>query len=265
VRRARCGVQETPVLGWCINKSFGPGASWVPRSYTKMLTNLLKDREAIDYEGALENDEEIAKSYSRRVGNLLKVIRKNTPLLLYPEFIKEILNKHSTVLAVEFDYYCPKAYIHKERIQFQIKKESYSANYIRKLIKAGSASTHLIRASRKDDYVLGWNNRLGQSGDGYLLFLDIDENDEGKVKASLKDRKGWLFKSGGGFHFIGEEILASKEMWLHRFTKAARSKKLKKLIDKKHLDFSVRRGYSTLRITSSDVKNFIPFMCWDNT
>jgi len=99
----------------------------------------------------------------------------------------------------------------------------------------------------------------------YLLFLDIDEIDEGKVKAALKDRKGWLFKTGNGFHFVGAKIYPSKKEWERRYKQAAKSKKLKGLVDDRHVDFSLRRGYSTLRTDRSADKKFVPFMCWDNS
>lgn len=247
------------------NKKFGEGRGWIPRLYPKLLNKLYEEREATDYAGTLSNDEDTATRYELGVKNLVKKVRDNTPLLLYPDFIIDFLEKNIGVLAVEFDYYCPKAYIHKERVQLQVQAKKYNPKYINKIIRSGELAIATVDASRKNDYVLGWNNRLGQSGDGYLLFLDIDESDEGKVRSALKDRKGWLFKSGEGFHFIGKEVLSSERLWLHRFKQAAKSRKLKNLVDEKHIDFSIRRGYSTLRVTRSEVKDFVPFMCWDNT
>lgn len=247
------------------NKKFGKGRRWMPKLYPKLLIQLSKEREQVDYHGTLANDEALATARERTVDNLLKKVRNNTSLLLYPEFIENFLEKNDDVVALEFDFYCPKSYIHKERIQFQIQAEKYDLKYFKKMIKAAKTTVVIINASRRNDYVLGWNNRLGQSGDGYLLFLDIDEQGEGKVRSALKDKKGWLFKSGWGFHFVGSEILPSKKLWLHKFQKATRSKKLKNLIDARHVDFSIRRGYSTLRITHTEIKDFVPFMCWNNS
>lgn len=247
------------------NKTFGKGRGWVPKSYTRLLNQLFEERDEADYDGTLGNDEDKANKHGRRVHALLIKVRANTPLLLYPEFIEDFLEANDQIIAVEFDYYCPKSYIHKERVQFQIQAEKYNAKYLKKIVMSGHAAIITIGASRSEDYVVGWNNRLGQSGDGYLLFLDIDELDEGKVKSALKDKRGWLFKSGNGFHFIGKDILSSQGMWLHRFKKVAKSKKLKSLVDDKHVDFSIRRGYSTLRMSKSVIKDFLPFMCWDNS
>jgi len=247
------------------NLRFGRRTSWVPKKYVKLLNNLQQAREKHDYYGGFPNDSNLAVSYHRQVFLLLKKVKNNTPLVLYPEFIEEFLNRNDDILAIEFDYYCPKSYIHKERIQFQIQANRYKVTYSRRIKNAGKLAAALLGVTREENYVVGWDNRLGQGGDGYLLFLDIDEDDDAKVKTALKSRKGWLFKSGGGYHFIDEKILPTQKMWLMRFLAAARSKKLKSLVDDRYVKFSVRRGYSTLRIHKSNIKPFTPFLCWDNT
>ena len=247
------------------NKHFGSGAGWVPKSYTKMLNKLSELRDEADYSGTLSINEKLAIKYEKQVSNFLKKVRNNTPLLQYPEFIEGLIKKEKDILAIEFDYYCPKSYIHKERIQFQIQSKKYTQKTIKSIIKSGKTSIDLIKASKPDNYVLGWNNRLGQNATAYLLFLDIDENDEIKVKSALKKRKGWLFKSGNGYHFISKEIYSSNKQWQYRLNQAAKSKQLKNLIDPKNVEFSLKRGYATLRTDSSPIKEFLPFMCWDNS
>lgn len=247
------------------NKHFGTGSGWVPKSYPKMLNKLYDLREEVDYKGTLPNDEAQANKYKTQVGNFLKKVRNNTPLLLYPEFIENILKKNKHIDALEFDYYCPKSYIHKERIQCQIQSELYTQKTIKQLVKVGKNGIKIIKASRHEDYVLGWNNRLGQDATAFLLFLDIDEDNESLVKSALKKRKGWLFKTGRGYHFVGKDIHTSTKQWLYRLNQASKSKKLGKLIDIKHVQFSEKRGYATLRIEASPIKNFTPFMCWDNS
>lgn len=247
------------------NKRFGTGKSWIPKLYVKTLNELQVLRDTYDYSGALPDNHNQAKSYLSRTAKLFNKVIGNTPLLYYPEFIENVLAEYEGILALEFDYYCPKSYIHKERVQFQIQSHMYSRNYCKTIDKAGRQSIATLKASKKDDYVLGWNNRLGQSADAYLLFLDIDDNDEATVKAALKGRKGWLFKSGEGFHFIGSEVYTSRKQWEYRFKQAANSSKLKSLVDADHVDFSIRRGYSTLRISTSPIKPFRPFQCLDQS
>ncbi len=247
------------------NKYFGRGQSWVPKTYTKLLDDLYAARQKIDYEGTFPNDQNLASQWEYKVSLLLKKVRGNTPLLHYPQFVEKYFSGDPEILALEFDYYCPKSYIHKERVQFQCMSEKYTDKTPDKLKKAGSKAISILKAARTEDYVVGWNNRLGQSGDGYLLFLDIDEMDEENVRAALQGRRGWLFKTGNGFHFIGARKYDSAAIWRYRYRQAVRSSKLKGIIDKRHYDFSLRRGYSTLRIDRSDAKDFIPFMCWDNS
>ncbi len=247
------------------NKRFGKWGSWIPSSYAKMLNDLRELRKKHDYEGALPDNEKQARSFLRRTEKLLKKIRNNTPLLQYPEFVSIVFEIHPLVDGLEFDYYCPKSYIHKERVQIQVQAKDYDEPYCKRIRNAGKKAIQVIGASKQEDYVLGWNNRLGQNADAYLLFLDIDNNDEAIVKTALKGRKGWLFKSGEGFHFIGSEIYTSQKLWQYRFTKAAKSKKLKALVDHAHVEFSLKRGYSTLRMFASEVKPFVPFQCLDQS
>ncbi len=264
---ADLGSKSTTHKFWIgkFNKRFGTGKSWVPKLYVKTLNELRVLRDTYDYHGSLPDDYHQAESFVTRVSKLVKKVMSKTPLLYYPEFIEDIASGVDWEFGLEFDYYCPKAYIHKERIQIQVLGDSYDQHYCKRIKLAGKRAIKTLGASREEDYVLGWNNRLGQRADGYLLFLDIDHNDEPTVKAALKGRKGWLFKSGNGFHFVGSEVYSSTKQWVHRFEKAAKSKKLKHLVDPAHVEFSIRRGYSTLRISSSPAKPFVPFQCLDQS
>lgn len=264
---ADLGSKSTTHKFWVnrFNKRFGTGRSWVPKTYVKTLNELSALRKTYDYHGSLPDNFKQAKSMVGKVSKLLKKVIDNTPLLNYPEFIENIISDFEWEFGLEFDYYCPKSYIHKDRVQLQIMGANYDQHYCRKIKLAGKRAIATLDASRQEDYVLGWNNRLGQNADAYLLFLDIDTDDEPTVKAALSGRKGWLFKSGNGFHFVGAEIFTSTKQWMHRFEKAANSKKLRHLVDPDHVKFSMRRGYSTLRISASPTKPFTPFQCLDQT
>jgi uncharacterized protein (UPF0332 family) len=247
-----------------LNKKYGKGKGWIPALYVRALTELQQIREDNDYSGSVPNDQSLYVKHHRNVENFVKKVIKNTPVCYYEEFIENLLFEHLDIDALEFDFYCPKSYVHKERAQFQIMSEKYNRRTPNKLTKLGKKVMLELRAKRQVDYVLGWNNRLGQAGDMYLLFLDIDEIDEGRVKKSLKGRKGWLFKSGNGYHFIGKEILKSYKHWMLKITQAHESAKLKGLVDLRYLKFSKKRSYSTLRIQGSPIKDFRPFLCWES-
>lgn len=249
-----------------LNRHFGMGQGWLPKRYVRLTYALSDARTAADYSGTMPSDPDLINQWEYSTDKFLKKVRSNTPLVLYPEFISNFLLNHFFELdAVEFDFYCPKSYIHKERVQFQVMIEKFNETYLNRLVISGRIATRKLSATRQEDYVLGWNNRLGQAGDAYLLFLDLDDDDEGKVKAALKGRRGWLFKSGNGFHFIGRDLLPSRKFWQMRLLKAAKSKALKSILDQRYVDFSFRKGYSTLRIGTSECKEFMPFLCWDNS
>jgi uncharacterized protein (UPF0332 family) len=247
------------------HKRFGRGGTWLARKYPRLLSELFQLRDDYDYSGAGPSDGRFTQRRYKAVYQLLKVIEVNTPLLHYAEFFEGTLLPTFAPNALEFDYYCPRSYFHKERMQLQMQAADFVATTVERVRIIGRNAMRSASASRQGDYVLGWNSRLGQDADKFLIFLDLDTDDLTKLKQILAGRKGWLFASGDGFHFVGRELLASDRMWRHRLSQARRAKDLKKVIDDRHIEFSLRRGYSTLRMTTSKFKPFAPFMCWDNT
>jgi len=67
-------------------------------------------------------------------------------------------------------------------------------------------------------------------------------------------------KSGRGFHFVGAKVIEGRKAWHKELRRALRNSVLRTRIDKKHIMISMMRGYSTLRITASDVKPAIPLL-----
>ena len=88
-------------------------------------------------------------------------------------------------------------------------------------------------------------------------MLDIDSVDSA-VEHELKAYGGVLLKSGRGFHFIAHRVFQDQKLWEKEMKRFKRSKVLKGHIDEDHIDISIRRGYSTLRITSSAIKPTVP-------
>jgi uncharacterized protein (UPF0332 family) len=247
------------------SRRHGRGLSWVPKSYPKLLHRLSGLREDHDYRNMGPSDKALTMRLEQQVARMLKLVHRNTPLLRYPELIEsQIIPRHAPE-ALEFDYYCPRSYFHKERLQLQIQAAGFAARKCNLVRTTARDAMRALNATRQSDYVLGWNSRLGQPANRYLLFLDLDTPDLAALKKALSKRRGWLFASGGGFHFVSAELLPSDRMWRLRLGQASRSRDLKKHVDAKHVEFSLRRGYSTLRVTSSPAKAFEPFLCWDNT
>lgn len=247
------------------SRRHGRGQSWVPKLYPKLLHRLSGLREDHDYRNMGPSDKKLTLSIEQQVTKLIRLVQRNTPLLRYPEFIETFILPKQSPEALEFDYYCPRSYFHKERLQVQIQANGFTAKRVSKVRSSARDLMRSLSASRQSDYVLGWNSRLGQGADKYLLFLDLDTPDLSALKKSLAKRRGWLFASGGGFHFVAADLLPSDRMWRLRLGQAARSKELRAFVDTRHVEFSLRRGYSTLRITTSPIKSFDPFLCWDNS
>jgi hypothetical protein len=202
-----------------LNKRFGRGQGWLPKSY----------------EGVVANDPKAFDKFERAVTKFIAFVMKRTPLCYYEEFVLDLVHEKAIGPSVEFDYYCPKSYVHKDRCQYQVTRQRLNSRTIAILNNAGRATIERIHGSRTEDYVLGWNNRLGQSAEAFLLFLDIDHSDENDVKAALKGQQGWLFKTGAGYHFIGKKPIESDAEWRATMKKHHRSKGLKKLLDQRYL------------------------------
>lgn len=244
-----------------LNKRFGRGQGWLPKTYARLPQELQTIREDAQYDGVVANDPVAFDKYERAVDRFITLVMKRTPLCHYEEFILDLVQKQSLGPSVEFDYYCPHSYVHKDRCQYQVMRQRFSTRTIGHLKRSGRETIERLHGSRMEDYVLGWNNRLGQHAETFLLFLDIDHSNESDVKAALKGHQGWLFKTGAGYHFIGKNHIQSESTWRATIKRLHRSKGLKKLLDQRYLDYSLRRGFSTVRVTRSPVKSFRPFLC----
>ena len=156
-----------------------------------------------------------------------------------------------------FDIYCPKTYSHHTRITFwqppfysPIYGPNQLAKHARKLLKA-------LRVRRTEDYVVGINSKLNQYKPIHLLMLDMDCLDSA-VETALKDIGGVLLKTGRGLHFLGHDVIDGQKEWISIMKKLRSNKDLKDHLDMDHIEISLRRGYSTLRVTSSPVKPVTP-------
>jgi len=247
------------------NRRHGRGESWIPRKFTRMLHRLHGLRGDHDYSGAVPNDESLAVRCIRDVRRFIWRVQRNTRLVKYPEFISEFISSNKEIKAIEFDFYCPQAYRHKERLQIQVQASRMSPTYISRIVTVGRRAIRKLGGKKPDHYVLGWNSRFGPSGDDQLVFLDLDSVDYGAIRAALKGKKGWLFKSGKGYHFVFQEMVEGNERWRRTVARLAKSKALRPLIDRRHVAYSTKRGYSTLRVTRSPIKDLQPFLCADLT
>lgn len=161
-----------------------------------------------------------------------------------------------------YDIYCPKTYSHHTRLtvwQPPFYLKIFSVNQLQ------SQSRRLlqnIRVTSPNEYVVGLNSRLDQYVGNHLLMLDIDSIDSA-VEEHLSKIGGFLFKSGRGFHFIGSTIICGQKAWEKKMRAIRRDRELKPYLDIDHIDISLKRGYSTLRVTTSKEKPQAPIFFKD--
>jgi hypothetical protein len=157
-----------------------------------------------------------------------------------------------------FDIYCPKTYAHHTRLTFWQPPFYLDIFGVNQMALGAARLLRGLRVRRSKDYVVGLNSRVNQYKEDHLIMLDIDSVNPA-IEASLKPIGGILLKSGRGFHFIGRKVVTGLKEWRTAMRRLLRHKKLKKHIDKDHIEISMHRGYATLRVTASPIKPTIPY------
>ena len=89
-------------------------------------------------------------------------------------------------------------------------------------------------------------------------MIDVDTVNPA-VESALKPFGGMLLKTGRGYHFIGRKVVSGMREWRKAMKSVLRQRTLKQHVDKNHIEISIRRGYSTLRVTASPVKPTVPY------
>lgn len=174
------------------------------------------------------------------------------------EIINWIYEKNQNLIRdISYDIYCPKTYAHHTRLTFwqpPFYRHMYSPDA---MVRNAKRMLKALKVRKSEDYVAGLNSRMDQYQSIHLIMLDIDTLDNA-VEAELKSIGGVLLKSGRGFHFIGKTLLTTQKEWEKEMRRIRRHKVLKHYTDRDHIDISLRRGYATLRITSSKAKPRVP-------
>lgn len=157
-----------------------------------------------------------------------------------------------------FDIYCPKTYAHHTRLTFWQPPFYLGIFGVSQMVLGAARLLRGLRVRRSKDYVVGLNSRVNQYKDDHLIMVDMDAVNPG-VESALKPIGGILLKSGRGYHFIGRKVVSGMQKWRKEMKSLLRHKVLKLYVDKDHIEISIRRGYSTLRVTSSPVKPTVPY------
>lgn len=240
-----------------LHKHFGKSKVF-PRRYVALHVLLHKMRNEYNYQvthspnpGLLRKKLSILRAY-------LKFCFRCAPTLETIELLRSILEDNGDKIKdFSYDIYCPKTYSHHVRLtmwQPPFYLDIFSHEQLQAHARRMLAS---LRVRRPNDYVVGLNSKLDQYSGTHLVMLDIDSLDA-SVESVLSEVGGILLKSGRGFHFIGNAVIEGQKAWETLMRQLKRKKTLKPHLDRDHIEVSLKRGYATLRITTSAVKPQAP-------
>jgi uncharacterized protein (UPF0332 family) len=229
-----------------------------PRRYVELHSRLHKLRTDIDYRFSHSPEPSGLKKELRILSGYFSFVRRSFTEIDYDDILRGILESNPKQIAdFSIDIYCPRTYMHHTRLTvwfppfyLKIFRAQKLALHVKRLLKR-------LRVKKTQSYVAGLNSKVDQYKDKHLLMFDIDSVDA-EVEATLGKIGGVVMKSGRGFHFVGAKVIDGQKAWHKELRRALRNPVLRTRIDKKHIMISMMRGYSTLRITASDVKPAIP-------
>lgn len=241
-----------------MHKVYGRSRSF-PRRYVKLHVVLHGQRNEFDYNTTHTPDPDVLKKQLKMLASYVSYALKIVPRVEVFDLLKSFISDSpKTIRDFSFDVYCPKTYSHHTRLTFWQPPFYLDIFNVKQIARYASEMLHKLRVKRTKDYVVGLNSRVNQYKDDHLLMIDIDAVNPA-VESALKPFGGILLKSGRGFHFIGKQIVSGRKEWRRAMGKVSKLKKLRPHIDKDHVDISLKRGYSTLRVTSSPIKPQIPY------
>lgn len=240
-----------------LHKAYGRRKGF-PKSYISMHTRLHRLRTDVHYRSAHTPETREITKFSRLIDFYCKFVTKHIVEIDFVDILNDILQENeSKVKDFSIDIYCPKTYSHHVRFTvwfppfyLKIFKLKNLLKHIKEVLQRNHIKNHI-------NYVAGLNSRLNQYEEMQLLMIDIDSLSV-DVEARLKEIGGILLKTGRGFHFIGRTILPNRKEWSAKLRKISSDRLLKHRIDKKHIRISLKRGYSTLRMTASPAKPMKP-------
>ena len=240
-----------------LHKIYGK-CSWFPRRYVDLHVFLHKLRNEFNYKATHVPSPRLVAQKASVLRAYLTFAFKHVPKVETIEILRAIYDANSSLIQdFSFDVYCPKTYSHHTRITFWQPPFYLDIFGPKQLAEKSKIFLKSLKVRRHDDYVVGLNSRLDQYKPVHLLMLDIDSVDSA-VEHELKAVGGVLLKSGRGFHFIGSSVIEGQKEWERVMKKFKRSKSMGCYLDRDHIDISLRRGYATLRVTTSAVKPTTP-------
>jgi uncharacterized protein (UPF0332 family) len=241
-----------------LHKTYGRKPEF-PRRYVKLHSVLHKQRNEFNYRTTHTPDPDVLKQQLRTLIAYVKFALAAVPRVEVVDLLRSLSEENpAKIKDFSFDIYCPKTYSHHTRLTFWQPPFYLDIIGVKKLAVETARLLNNLKVRRAGDYVVGLNSRVNQYDDDHLVMIDIDAVNP-VVESSLKPLGGILLKSGRGFHFIGRKIVSGAQSWRRVLRGFLRHKTLKKHVDRAHIEISMKRGYSTLRVTSSPVKPTTPY------
>lgn len=240
-----------------LHKHYGKSKSF-PRRYVEIHTLLHSLRIQFNYNVTYSPQPKLIQQKLRVLQAYVSFAFRSVPTLGTTDLLAAILAENpGKINDFSYDIYCPKTYSHHTRLTLWQPPFYLDIFSVAQVQTQARRMLQNLRVKRPNDYVVGINSRLDQYGGNHLVMLDIDSLDA-SVESSLSKLGGVLLKSGRGFHFIGRKVVEGQREWEKMMRQLKRGKELKDYLDHDHIDVSLRRGYATLRVTSSKVKPQIP-------
>ena len=231
------------------------GKRWVkqrsfPPSYGKVLKMLYTERTKADYDEYVPTMLKDLEKHAAVVEAFIKRAQKEIPPISTAKILSTLVRENSKIMDFSFDMYCPKSYFHHTRFTTWCPKGRVTDTWLKKLLNAHRRTLQGLSVPEAKDYVIGLNSRVNQYAEEHLILLDFD--DLSSIPShQLKGEPGFFFRTHRGFHFIGSKLYRLKE-WKVKMRRYSR------IASRQHVDLSMKRGYATLRLTSSPRKSVVP-------
>ncbi len=240
-----------------LHKVYGKHKSF-PRRYVDLHTLLHNLRNQFNYNVTHSPQPSLIKTKLRVLQAYVAFAFSSVPTLETAEILASILAENPIEIKdFSYDIYCPKTYSHHTRLTLWQPPFYLKIFNVNQLQTQARRMLQNLKVKRSNDYVVGVNSKLDQYSGVHLIMLDIDSLDS-SVESHLSKIGGVLLKSGRGYHFIGNKVIRGQSQWEKAMRQMKRDKALKTYLDQDHIDISLRRGYATLRVTTSKVKPQAP-------
>lgn len=232
-----------------------------PQQYVRLHTRLHELRNAIDYRETYVPNPHLVEKSIKRVAKYLRFISRVVPRVDLPELLADIATGSGEALEdFSYDVYEPTSYYDVgPRLTLWLNLALLPSVKPKALAVASERLLHHVRVKHSADLAVGINSKMNQYEPLHMLMLDIDEPRAAGVEEELAKIGGYLIKTRRGFHFIGRQLIKGQEKWESTLRRIARDRRLKQIVDLEHIELSMKRGYSTLRITETPGKPFVPF------